>query len=152
MTYAVKKVVTTDILKKAAAGTFLGGSLLFTAGLGMANAQPVEAPDGLVTVAVGDVAILQGVSTDTAATAAGAICGTQVPEVNALAVKVDAQGAQQIVCEGLPGGALAIQNASVSAEQPQASNSAETPQESPVDAPAEPADAAPVKADPADTR
>jgi hypothetical protein len=68
-----------------------------------------------------------------------------------LAAQVDAQGAQQIVCEGLPGGALTILNASASTEQPQASDSAETAQDTPADAPAEPADAAPVNADPADT-
>ena len=51
--------------KKAAAGALLGGSLIFTAGLGVAVAQPAEAPepteaaeapagpDGLVNLLVG---------------------------------------------------------------------------------------------------
>ena len=41
-----------SFVKNAAAGAVLGGSVLFTAGLGVANAQPVETtPDGLVNIA-----------------------------------------------------------------------------------------------------
>lgn len=107
--------------KNAAAGAVLGGSLLFTAGFGIANAQPVEAPDGLVNLAVGDVTILESVSADTAATAAGAICGSVPAEVGALAAQVDGEGTAHTVCAGLPGGDLVLtQNVSSSDEQPEA--------------------------------
>ncbi|PRC44345.1 hypothetical protein C6A85_000000100720 [Mycobacterium sp. ITM-2017-0098] len=102
-----------SFVKNAAAGAVFGGSLLFTAGLGMASAQPVEAPDGLVKLSVGDVTLLESVTADTAATAAGALCGAVPAEVNALATQVDAEGVEQIVCSGLPGGDLVLaQNAS----------------------------------------
>ncbi len=106
-----------SFVKNAAAGAVLGGSLLFTAGLGIANAQPVEAPDGLVNLAVGDVTILESVSADTAATAAGAICGSVPAEVGALAAQVDGQGADQIVCSGLPGGDLVLTQNAISAQE-----------------------------------
>jgi hypothetical protein len=107
-----------NILKNTAAGTILGGGLLFTAGLGLANAQPAEAPEGVVTVAVGTTAILEGVDVETAATAAGAICGTPTSDVTALVEKVTSEGTDQTVCENLPGGALAIKNAVPAAEAP----------------------------------
>ncbi|MBI3214002.1 MAG: hypothetical protein HYZ38_09295 [Mycobacterium sp.] len=103
--------------KTAIAGTFLGGSLLFTAGLGLANAAPVQTPDGLVNVNVGTTTVLKGVSADEAAKASAAICGSDSANVSTLAEQVDAQGAQQIVCSGLPGGDLVLaQNASDTGE------------------------------------
>ena len=82
-----------SFVKNAVAGAVLGGSVLFTAGLGVANAQPVEtAPDGLVNIAVGDTTILQGVPTDAAAATAGALCASAPEDVNALAEQVDADG------------------------------------------------------------
>ena len=110
-----------SFVKNAAAGAVLGGSVLFTAGLGVANAQPVEtAPDGLVNIAVGDTTILQGVPTDAAAATAGALCGSAPEDVNALAEQVDADGTDQTVCAGLPGGDLMLtQNVSAEAEQPE---------------------------------
>ncbi|GJF08371.1 hypothetical protein NGTWS0302_30660 [Mycolicibacterium cyprinidarum] len=108
-----------NFVKNVAAGAVLGGSLLLTAGVGMANAQPAPAPDGLVNLTVGDVTILEGVSTETAATAAGAICGTAPAEVDALVSQVDGDGTQQTVCAGLPGGDLVLtQNVSSSIQQP----------------------------------
>ena len=110
-----------SFVKNAVAGAVLGGSVLFTAGLGVANAQPVEtAPDGLVNIAVGDTTILQGVPTDAAAATAGALCGSAPEDVNALAEQVDADGTDQTVCAGLPGGDLMLtQNVSAEAEQPE---------------------------------
>lgn len=140
-------------LKNTAAGTILGGGLLMTAGLGLANAQPAETPDGLVNVAVGDTAILESVDAETAATAAGAICGTSAADVATLATQVDSEGTEQTVCEGLPGGALAITDAvPAAAEAPVAEAPAVTPGGTDdVQLPAEgqstdsaPADAAPV--------
>ena len=109
-----------SFVKNAAAGAVLGGSVLFTAGLGVANAQPVETtPDGLVNIAVGDTTILQGVPTDAAAATAGALCGSAPEDVNALAEQVDTDGTDQTVCAGLPGGDLMLtQNVSSAAEQP----------------------------------
>lgn len=108
-----------NILKNTVAGTVLGGGLLFTAGLGLANAQPAEAPEGLVTVAVGTTAILEGVDAETAATAAGAICGTPASDVTALVERATAEGTEQTVCEGLPGGALSVKTgAPAAAEAP----------------------------------
>lgn len=111
-----------SFVKNAAAGAVLGGSVLFTAGLGVANAQPVETtPDGLVNIAVGDSTILQGVPTDAAAATAGALCASAPEDVNALAEQVDADGTDQTVCAGLPGGDLMLtQNVSAEMEQPEA--------------------------------
>ncbi|KUI25803.1 hypothetical protein AU196_23795 [Mycobacterium sp. IS-1742] len=141
------------IMKNTAAGTILGGGLLFTAGLGLANAQPVEAPEGVVTVAVGNTAILEGVDVETAATAAGAICGTPASDVTALVERVTSEGTDQTVCENLPGGALAIKNGVPAAEAPAGEVPAEAPATTPDGAqlPAEgessetaPADTAPI--------
>ncbi len=107
-----------NILKSTAAGTILGGGLLFTAGLGLANAQPAESPESVVTVAVGNTAILEGVDVETAATAAGAICGTPTSDVTALVERVRSEGTDQTVCENLPGGALAIKKGVPAAEAP----------------------------------
>ena len=109
-----------SFVKNAAAGAVVGGAVLFTAGLGTANAQPVETPDGLVNIAVGETTILQGVPTDAAAATAGAICASAPEDVSTLAEQVDAEGTGQTVCSGLPGGDLMLtQNVSASAEQPE---------------------------------
>jgi hypothetical protein len=115
------------IMKNTAAGTILGGGLLFTAGLGLANAQPAEAPEGVVTVAVGNTAILENVDAETAATAAGAICGTPATDVTALVEQVTREGTDQTVCENLPGGTLAIKTGVPTAEAPAAELPAEAP-------------------------
>ena len=124
-----------NFVKNAAVGAVFGRSLLFTAGFGIANAQPVDAPvpDGLVNLAVGDVTILESVNTETAASAASAICGTAPADVSGLASQVDTAGADQTVCAGLPGGDLVLQNASVT-EQPEntdGSEGAEEPESAP---------------------
>ena len=118
-----------SFVKNAAAGAVLAGSVLFTAGLGVANAQPVEStPDGLVNIAVGDQTILQGVPTDAAAATAGAICGSAPEDVTTLAQQVDADGTDQTVCAALPGGDLMLtQNVSSAQEQPQDGGAAEAP-------------------------
>lgn len=97
-----------SFVKNAAAGAVLGGSLLFTAGLGMAQAQPVDAPDGLVNLTVGDLTLLESVSADTAATAASALCGAEATDISALATQVDGEGNPATVCSGLPGGDLVV--------------------------------------------
>jgi hypothetical protein len=86
-----------NIVKKTAAGALMGGSLLFT-GMGVASAQPLNLQDGLVSLAVGDVAILNDVNVGVAAEVAAAICGISVSDVNALGTQVEADGGQKTVC------------------------------------------------------
>lgn len=106
-----------SFVKNAAAGALLGGALLVPAGFGIANAEPVPAPDGLVSIAVGDTTILQNVPAEVAAHTAGALCGTAPEEVGELAQQVDSDGTDQTVCAGLPGGDLILtQNVSTSQE------------------------------------
>lgn len=118
-----------NFVKNAAAGAVLGGSLLFTAGLGMAHAQPVQAPDGLVNLSVGDVTLLESVSPDTAATVVSALCGEASTDVADLATQVDSEGTEQTVCSGLPGGDLVVaQNVSTgTAEAPAEAPAEEAP-------------------------
>ncbi|ORB28777.1 hypothetical protein [Mycolicibacterium parafortuitum] len=119
-----------SFVKNAAAGAVFGGSLLFTAGLGMAQAQPVDTPDGLVNLSVGDVTLLQGVTADTAATAASALCGVEATDVSALAGQVDDEGTAQTVCSGLPGGDLVVAQNATSAESAPADEGAAEDSES----------------------
>jgi hypothetical protein len=86
-----------NIMKKTAAGALIGGSLLFT-GMGVASAQPLNLQDGLVNLAVGDLAILNNVNVGVAAEVAAAICGIEVSDVNLLATQVEADGGQETVC------------------------------------------------------
>ncbi|WP_197382364.1 hypothetical protein [Mycolicibacterium mengxianglii] len=104
--------------KTVAVGTVFGGSLLFTAGLGVAGAEPAVTPaaDGLVSVAVGDTTIMDSVPADVASNASAAICGTAADDVSALAAQVDAQGVNQTVCAGLPGGGELVLAQNVSSE------------------------------------
>ncbi|MGP4057336.1 hypothetical protein ACTWP6_21380 [Mycobacterium sp. 4D054] len=103
-----------NFVKNAAAGAVLGGSLLFSAGLGLAHAQPADpaqpapAADGLVNLTIGDVTLAEGVTVDRAAAAAAAICGAVPADVTTTATRVDADGVQQTVCSGLPGGDLLV--------------------------------------------
>ena len=85
-----------NIVKTTAAGTILGGSLLFTAGLGIAGAAPTQpAPDGLVDVTVCTTTILKGVSATEAASASAAICGVTAGDVDTKAQQVDTEGVQR---------------------------------------------------------
>jgi hypothetical protein len=87
-----------NIMKKTAAGAVMGGALLFTGGMGLASAQPLNLQDGLVNLAVGDVAILNDVNVGVAAEVAAAICGINVSDVNLLGTQVEADGGQKTVC------------------------------------------------------
>jgi hypothetical protein len=109
-----------NIVKNAAAGAVMGGSLLFTAGLGIASAQPLNLQDGLVNVGVGDVTILEDVNVGVAATVAAAICGINVSDVNVLAEQVDADDGQQTVCDVPGGDVLLTQNAGTPGQSGQA--------------------------------
>ncbi|MDT5336613.1 MAG: hypothetical protein QOD90_2118 [Mycobacterium sp.] len=96
-------------IMRTTAGAVLGGSLLFS-GMGIANAAPpVNLQDGLVNVAVGDVAILNDVNVGVAAQVIAAVCGTDVTA--AVLGSVDQLGQPQTFCT-LPGGPVTVaQNA-----------------------------------------
>ena len=86
------------MVKRAAAGTLLGGSLLFT-GFGVANAAPVSnIADGLVSVQTGNITVAKDVNVDVAAQVAADVCGVTVQNVNVLASQVDQTGTPVTVC------------------------------------------------------
>ncbi|MCV7150414.1 hypothetical protein [Mycolicibacterium pyrenivorans] len=105
-------------LKNAAAGAVLGGSLLFTAGLTMANAQPEEPPapesDGLVTVLVGGSTTQDSVPVEEAAAAAAGACGSDPAAAVGLAQLADVEGAAQTVCPDV----LIVQNTTEPVQAP----------------------------------
>ncbi|MDT5007756.1 MAG: hypothetical protein QOJ24_4932 [Mycobacterium sp.] len=87
----------TSMMKRAAAGAVLGGSLMFT-GMGVAQAAPPQIQDGLVNVAVGDVTVLRNVQVEAVAEIIANVCPNVVLEdVNVLATQVDADGGSQPV-------------------------------------------------------
>ncbi|KWX66042.1 hypothetical protein [Mycobacterium sp. NAZ190054] len=132
-------------VKNAAAGAVLGGSLLFSVGLGAAHAQPAEpaqpaqAADGLVNLAIGEVTLAEGVTVDRAAAAAAAICAAVPADVLTTATQVDGDGVQQTVCSGLPGGDLVVAQNVAAPAAPAESPAPQAPaEESPApEAPAE---------------
>ena len=90
-----------SMVKKAAAGAVIGGSLLFT-GMGVAQAAPpvTNIGDGLVNVGVGNVTVLRNVDVQVAAAVAAAVC----PSVNATAavlgdINAVDQGGQTFNCD-----------------------------------------------------
>lgn len=101
-----------NMAKKVAAGAVLGGSLLFTGGLGVASAAPPLPPlqDGLVNVAVGNVTVAKDVNVDAAAQVAANACGVTVQNVNALASGVVQNGQPATVCT-TPTGPVSITKA-----------------------------------------
>ena len=97
-----------NIVRNTAAGTVLGGSLLFTAGLGLAGAAPPAS--NAVDLAIGNIKILQNASLDTAVSVAGAVCNINTAQANSLAQKATAEGSEQTVCN-LPGGVVTFSQA-----------------------------------------
>ncbi|WNG93969.1 hypothetical protein [Mycobacterium sp. ITM-2016-00318] len=87
-----------NIMKKTAAGAVMGGALLFTGGMGLATAQPVQVQDGLVNLAIGDVALLNDLDVAVAAQIAAAVCGLDVGPVAVLGEAVAAGGPEEVVC------------------------------------------------------
>ncbi|MGH3090883.1 MAG: hypothetical protein ACRDOG_00925 [Gaiellaceae bacterium] len=65
---------------------------------GPAGAQPVE-QDGLVNVAIGDIAILNDANIGVAAQVAANVCGVKVGPVAVLGRAVDRSGETRTVCE-----------------------------------------------------
>ena len=83
---------TTRFAAVLAAGSLSVGAVAAPA----ASAQPRQ--DGLVNVAVGDVAILNDVNVGVAAVVAAQICGVNVGPVAVLGRAVDRSGATETVC------------------------------------------------------
>lgn len=128
-----------SVVKNVAASAVLGGSLLFSAGLVIANAQPEEpsAPDsdGLVTVVVGGSTAQDSVPVEAAAAAAAGACGGDPAAAVGLAQRADVEGAAQAVCPDV----LIIQNASETIQVPAESTvESEVPPPPGAEAPAEP--------------
>lgn len=113
-----------NIVKKTAVGALIGGSLLFTGGMGVASAQPLQLQDGLVNLAVGDVTILEDVNVGVAATVAAAICDVaDVGSINVLAEAADSGTASDSICT-VPGGDVTLlQNAGTPGNSGGAGNS-----------------------------
>lgn len=82
--------------------------------VGVAGPAAVAAPptnqDGLVNVAVGDVAILNDVNVGVAAQVAAQICGVKVGPVAVLGRAVDRSGTTRTVCESDQGPITLTQN------------------------------------------
>jgi hypothetical protein len=97
-----------NVVKHAIAGALLGGSLLATAGVGLASAAPPAS--NAVDLAIGNVKILQNASLETAATVAGAVCNINADQANSLAQRATTEGNEQTVCN-LPGGVVTFSQA-----------------------------------------
>ena len=110
-------------MKKTAAGAVMGGALLFTGGMGLASAQPLNLQDGLADLAIGDVTVLENVNAAVAANVAAAVCGINVSDVNVLAEQVDADGGQQTVCDVTARPVDIVQNAGTPGQSGGAGNS-----------------------------
>lgn len=88
-----------NFVKTATAGAMLGGSLLFTVGLGIANAAPDTLGDGKVNLTLGNVSVLENVDTAAAAQIAAGVCDTTDTSSLTTAVQgVDTNGADHVVC------------------------------------------------------
>jgi hypothetical protein len=137
-----------NVAKTIAAGAVLGGSLAFTAGLGLASAQPAPAPDGLVNVAIGDAGVLEDVAVADAAQIAAGVCDIEVDQVTTMAETADAEGTEQAVCTNDLGAVLILQSGPGQSEnapgqqiapgqQPQESPTSESPTAEPEEPSAE---------------
>jgi hypothetical protein len=129
-----------NMMKRVTAGAVMGGALLFTGGLGIAAAQPLQLQDGLVNVAVGDVTILEDVNVGVAATVAAAICDVaDIGSVNVLAEAADSGTNSDSICT-VPGGDVTLQQNAGTPGQ-----SGEAPGGGPAQAPGNPAPGGPAR-------
>lgn len=132
-------------MNNVAAGTVIGGSLLFTAGLGLAAAQPdtAPAPDGKVNVSLGNAGVLENVKAADAAQIAAGICDLEIDQVTTLAETTEADGTEQSVCTNSLGSVLIQQNVAAEAEglpSPAEGTPGTSGDEAPTTAPAAPAE------------
>lgn len=106
-----------NLVKTATAGAMLGGSLLFTVGLGIAQAAPDTAGDGKVNLTLGNVSVLQNVDDAAAAQIAAGVCeNTDTASLTTAVQGVDANGTDHVVCTNNLGTISFSQNGS--AERP----------------------------------
>jgi hypothetical protein len=88
-----------NFVKTATAGAMLGGSLLFTVGMGIANAAPDTLGDGKVNLTLGNVSVLENVDTAAAAQIAAGVCeNTDTSSLTTAVQGVDTNGADHVVC------------------------------------------------------
>jgi hypothetical protein len=85
-----------DIVKRASAGAVCGAALLFTGGMGLASAQPINLQDGLVNLNIGDVTVLEDVNVAVVATVVAQLCDVDVTA--AVLGTVDQSGDENTVC------------------------------------------------------
>lgn len=104
-------------IKRVTVGTALGGALLASVGLGLANAEPRG--DGQVEVVVGTSGTLHNVPVATAAQIVGSVCNRDVGQVTPAVEAVDANGGDQNVCNSSLGAVDLRQNDSSNAEATQ---------------------------------
>lgn len=110
-------------IKRVTVGTALGGALLASVGLGLANAEPRG--DGQVDVTVGSAGTLHNVPVATAAQIVGSVCNHDVGQVTSAIEAVDSNGGEQNVCNSTLGSIDLRQNDLNSAEgTPAAPNTA----------------------------
>jgi hypothetical protein len=108
--------------KRTAAGTVLGGSLLFTGAMGIASAAPTgDINDGLVNLGVGNNNLLTDVKTDVASQVASLICGdaAMTSDLSMKTTQVDAGTATDASCNSAQGTVTISQNGTTSAATPQ---------------------------------
>lgn len=111
-----------SIVKRASAGAVMGGALMFSAGMGLAQAQPdTIIGDGLVNVGIGDVTILEDVNVGVAANVVAQLCDVADANLRLLSeevTQVDTAGTQITKCEiADAGGVTVTQNGPGSSEQ-----------------------------------
>jgi hypothetical protein len=101
-------------MKRVTIGTVVGGALLASVGLGLANAEPRG--DGQVDVTVGSAGTLHNVPVATAAQIVGSVCNHDIGQVTPAVEAVDANGGEQNVCNSTLGAVDLRQNDSGTAE------------------------------------
>jgi hypothetical protein len=126
-------------MKNVAAGAVVGGSLLFTAGLGLASAQPDTANDDLVNVSIGNVGVLEDVHSAAAAQIAAGVCDAEIDAVTTQVKAVDTDSVQQTVCTNELGAIDIVQNGPGQSENApgQAEETPTSATETPTEAPAD---------------
>ncbi|UHJ56599.1 hypothetical protein LT337_06615 [Mycolicibacterium fortuitum] len=88
-----------NFVKTATAGAMLGGSLMFTVGMGIANAAPETAGDGKVNLTLGNVSVLENVDDAAAAQIAAGVCeNTDTASLTTAVQGVDANSTEHVVC------------------------------------------------------
>jgi len=94
---------------KKTVATLFAGAVLMAGAAAPANAATQD-QDGLVNVAVGDIAILNDANIGVSAQVAAQICGVKVGPVAVLGRAVDRSGATSTVCDSAMGPVTISQN------------------------------------------